>query len=47
MKEEYTKPVMKTEVAFDAQTGGISLFARCWGISYGDQSSQIPNCKEG
>lgn len=45
MKELYSKPVVETEVVFDANTGGISLFKRCWGISFGDGSSQAPNCK--
>lgn len=46
MKEMYSKPVVETEIAFEAKTGGVSLFARCWGTSYGDGSSQKPNCKE-
>ena len=46
MKEAYSKPIIETEVAFEANTAGISLFARCWGISYGEGSNQKPNCKE-
>ena len=34
MKEVYLKPVVETEVAFEANTAGIS---------YGDGSSQGPN----
>ena len=46
MKETYSKPIIQTEIVFEVNTGGISLCARCWGISYGDGSSQKPHCKD-
>lgn len=46
MKEKYEKPGILTETVFEAKTGGIELFGRCWGISFGNGSHQRPNCKE-
>lgn len=41
-KNDYIKPTIVSEKAFEIQMGGISLFAQCYMVG---AKNQKPNCK--